>query len=143
MIVREVLIGDDGITIRHTIPTPTGPDDPSYLLRGSSQNPALRRARERLFLAAQLGQDAGLEERLDQRHDALVRDSGPQPVLNGDVRDFVETRFDIRFENPLVGVGREHVYLGDRVVRSASGPKPVGAGFEISLEDRLEHRLES
>jgi site-specific DNA recombinase len=36
LVVREVLIGDDGITIRHTIPTPTGPDDPSYLLRGSS-----------------------------------------------------------------------------------------------------------
>ena len=37
LVVREVLIGDDGITIRHTIPTPTGPDDPSYLLRGSSR----------------------------------------------------------------------------------------------------------
>jgi site-specific DNA recombinase len=38
LVVREVLIGgdDDTITIRHTIPTPTGPDDPSYLLRGSS-----------------------------------------------------------------------------------------------------------
>ena len=39
LVVREVLIGgdDDTITIRHTIPTPTGPDDPSYLLRGSSR----------------------------------------------------------------------------------------------------------
>ena len=37
LVVREVLIGgDDTITIRHSIPTPTGPDDPSYLLRGSS-----------------------------------------------------------------------------------------------------------
>jgi len=25
---------------------------------------------------------------------------------------------------------------------SASGPEPVGAGFEVGLEDRLEHRLE-
>ena len=41
LVVREVLIGgdDDTITIRHTIPTPTGPDDPSYLLRGSSRQP--------------------------------------------------------------------------------------------------------
>ena len=32
LVVREVLIGgdDDTITIRHTIPTPTGPDDPSH-----------------------------------------------------------------------------------------------------------------
>jgi site-specific DNA recombinase len=38
LVVREVLIGgeDDTVTIRHSIPTPTGPDDPSYLLRGSS-----------------------------------------------------------------------------------------------------------
>jgi site-specific DNA recombinase len=39
LIVREVLIGgdDDTVTIRHSIPTPNGgPDDPSYLLRGSS-----------------------------------------------------------------------------------------------------------
>ena len=41
LVVREVLIGgdDDTITIRHSIPTPTGPDDPSYLLRGSSRQP--------------------------------------------------------------------------------------------------------
>jgi site-specific DNA recombinase len=38
LVVREVLIGgdDDTITIRHSIPIPTGPNDPSYLLRGSS-----------------------------------------------------------------------------------------------------------
>jgi site-specific DNA recombinase len=47
LVVREVLIGgdDDTITIRHTIPTPTGPDDPSYLLRGSGHRRPLRRAR--------------------------------------------------------------------------------------------------
>ncbi len=38
LVVREVLVGgnDDKITIRHSIPTPTGPDDRSCLLRGSS-----------------------------------------------------------------------------------------------------------
>jgi site-specific DNA recombinase len=44
LVVREVLIGgnDDTVTIRHSIPTPTGPNDPSYLLRGSSPGPAGR-----------------------------------------------------------------------------------------------------
>jgi site-specific DNA recombinase len=43
LVVREVLIGDDDtITIRHSIPTPTGPDEPSYLLRGSSHLAAAR-----------------------------------------------------------------------------------------------------
>src|SRR5919109_43464 len=39
LVIREVLIGgdDDTITIPHSLPTPNGgPDDPSYLLRGSS-----------------------------------------------------------------------------------------------------------
>ena len=38
LVVREVRIGgdDDNVTIRHSIPTPTGPSEPSYLLRGSS-----------------------------------------------------------------------------------------------------------
>src|SRR5205823_2501377 len=44
LVVREILIGgdDDTVTIRHSIPTPTGPDDPSYLLRGSSRRRPLR-----------------------------------------------------------------------------------------------------
>jgi site-specific DNA recombinase len=39
LVVREVLIGgdDNKITIRHSIPTPTGPSEPSCLLRGSSR----------------------------------------------------------------------------------------------------------
>ncbi len=38
LLVREVLIGgeDDNVTIRHSIPTPTGGTDGSYPLRGSS-----------------------------------------------------------------------------------------------------------
>jgi site-specific DNA recombinase len=43
LVVREILVGgeDDKITIRHSIPTPNpGPDDPSYLLRGSSRRPS-------------------------------------------------------------------------------------------------------
>jgi hypothetical protein len=42
LVVREVLIGDDGITIRHSIPTPTGGDCPDCLLRGSSRRDVLR-----------------------------------------------------------------------------------------------------
>jgi len=47
LVVREVLIGgnNDTITIRHSIPTPTGPNHPSYLLRGSSHLAAARKHR--------------------------------------------------------------------------------------------------
>jgi site-specific DNA recombinase len=37
LVVREVLIGDDDITIRHSIPTPTSDQPPGYLLRLSSR----------------------------------------------------------------------------------------------------------
>ncbi len=42
LVVREVLIGNDTITIRHSIPTPKGGDSPDCLLRGSSRGGASR-----------------------------------------------------------------------------------------------------
>ena len=99
LVVREVLIGDDGITIRHTIPTPAGPDDPSYLLRGSSPWRALRGAR------------------LDCGHDPALEHPRPQPTpqqlehppithppldLNQQrvVIDFVKNSFECRRQAP-------------------------------------------
>ena len=87
LVVREVVIGgdDDTITIRHTIPTPTGPNDPSYLLRGSSHHPALGspgvlavdsavlhhpRAQHR---AQQLQEVTVADPLLDRRHQPRVR----------------------------------------------------------------------
>ena len=58
-------------------------------------------------------------------------------------RSHQSTPRDVCFENPLVGVGREHVNIGDRIVRTASRPETVGAGFEVGLEYRLEHRPQS
>ena len=44
LVVREVLIGGDSdtVTIRYSIPTPKGPDEPSYLLRGSGDDCSAR-----------------------------------------------------------------------------------------------------
>ena len=106
------------------------------------ENPALGRAGDRVPLDALAAEDPSLEERLDQVKDALVSDSGPQPVLDTDMRDFVEARLDIPFHDPLVRVGCEEVYLGDRVMHPASGAEAVAARLEVRLEDRLEHRLE-
>ncbi len=52
LVVREVRIGGDDVTIRHSIPAPSGDDSPSCLLRGSSHFPA---ARERLPAPARPG----------------------------------------------------------------------------------------
>ena len=37
LVVREVLIGEDDVTIRHSIPVPTGDQPPGYLLRSASR----------------------------------------------------------------------------------------------------------
>jgi site-specific DNA recombinase len=94
LVVREVRIGDDGITIRHSIPTPSGDDPPSCLLRGSSHDPALRGAGHRLGKTGLLGQDPGLEERLDEPQHALVLDPVAHALPQGRVVDPVEGRRD-------------------------------------------------
>jgi len=79
LVVREVLVGgnDDSITIRHSIPAPTGSDDPSYLLRGSSPNTAACERRP-------LGARPPLRGRLERLHatSAQVADGqGATPAI--------------------------------------------------------------
>jgi site-specific DNA recombinase len=105
LLVKDVLIGPEKITIRHRIPvrdthpatgrrTPDsdteGDHRPGYPLRWGRGDPALRGAGVTLFQVAVGRHDPGLEERLDQRADPLVRDPGPEPVHEGDMPDFVE-----------------------------------------------------
>ena len=87
-------------------------------------------------------EDPGFQERLDQPQDALVADASPHPGQQRRMRDFVEARRDVAFQHPLVGVGRQHVDLSDRVVGSTLRAEPVGARVEVRLEDRLEDQLE-
>jgi hypothetical protein len=106
------------------------------------EHPTLRRAGDRVLEASLLGQDPGPQERLDERQHALVRDALAHPAHQGRVVDAVEARLDVRLEHPLIRAAGEVAHLGDRVLRPAPGPKPVGARLKISLEDRLQHQLE-
>jgi site-specific DNA recombinase len=75
LVVREVLIGEDDVTIRHSIPVPTGDQPPGYLLRsGSREEPGTSAG----ALAAGVPDDArdvrAAHPRLPQaRHDQPVR----------------------------------------------------------------------
>jgi site-specific DNA recombinase len=144
LIVREVLIGGDGdITIRHSIPTPTGgPDGTGCPLRGSSQDPALRGAGDRRAVQAVLGEDPGPQERLHQTQDALICDPISHPSHQGRVVDLVEARRDVGLKHPLVRARGEVVDLGDRVLGPALRAKAVRTRLEVRLEDRLEHQLQ-
>jgi DNA invertase Pin-like site-specific DNA recombinase len=109
LLIKDVLIGPEKITIRHRIPargSSTGgrrhePDAdtegdhrPGYLLRWEREDAALRRASMGVLAVAEFGEDPGLEERLDQRQHALVFDPAPDPVHQCRVIDGVEARFD-------------------------------------------------
>ena len=92
LVVREVRIGDDGITIRHSIPTPTGGNSPDCLLRGSSQRRALRGSAIPLDQAAVLALQRRFQPPLHVQQDpALVGVVGYR--LQDEVpRDGVEER---------------------------------------------------
>ena len=119
LLVKDILIGPEKITIRHRIPAPAGgagarqrdpgPDTegdhrPSYLLRWGREDPARRGAGVALFLAVR-GHDPGFEERLDQRQYPLILDPSAHPVHQGDMPDFVEARPDVGLQYPAVVAG--------------------------------------
>ncbi|ROO59780.1 site-specific DNA recombinase [Micromonospora sp. Llam0] len=157
LLVKDVLVGPEKITIRHRIPTPTpgstsqadhdqpatqGDQTRSYPLRWGREDPALRRSRERLFSVAVLRQDSGFQERLHPHAHPLVLDPVPEPGHQRRMVDLVETTLDVRLEDPVVSTGSEVVDLGDRVLCAPVGTEPVRARFEVRLVDGFEHRFQ-
>jgi len=67
----------------------------------------LRGAGDRVLHGAILGEDARLEERLDQRQDPLVPDPSSQPTQQAGMRDLVEARRDVSLNHPLIGAAGE------------------------------------
>ena len=156
-VVQDILIGPEKLTIRHRIPvrehaaSGSGHHDTTdtegdmrecSLLRWGRGDAALRSAGRGVSFLTELGEDPGLEERLDQRQHALIRHPGPHPAHQGGVVDGVEARLDIRVQHPLVALGAEQVDLGDRVVRPPPGPEPVRDRHEVSLKDGFQHQFQ-
>ena len=106
------------------------------------KDPSLRGPGRGVPLLTELGEDSGLEERLDQGQHALVLHPRPHPAHQGGVVDGVETRFDVGVQHPPVLLGAEQVDLSDRVVRPPPGPEPVGDRHEVGLENRFQHQLQ-
>ena len=75
LVVREVLIGEDDITVRHSIPIPTGDQPPRYLLRSGSREDADPGVGSHAADPAdEAGQGAADDPRLQaQRHHQPVR----------------------------------------------------------------------
>jgi DNA invertase Pin-like site-specific DNA recombinase len=160
LLVKDVLVGPDKITIRHRIPlrqrttdhgqhadktdnTDTEGEHPRHCpLRWRRDYPALRGSGDRAFCCAGSGHHPGLQEGLHQRQNAFVTDPQPDPVHQRDVVDLVETRLDVGLQHPLIRLGREVVDLRDRVLGSPVRAEPVRARREVRLEDGLQNQLE-
>src|SRR6478672_3238747 len=100
LLVKDVLIGPDKITIRHRIPIrerTTGDaeradstdleDDhqPHCPLRWRGEDPTLRSSRGAVLQTGVLGEHTGLKKRLHQTQDPFVLDPQPHPIQNSGV----------------------------------------------------------
>ena len=78
LVVREILIGEDDVTIRHSIPTPTRDQPPGYLLRlGSREDPDPSARSDAAVVADAARHTAARDPRLQApRHHHAVRRAG-------------------------------------------------------------------
>jgi len=134
LVVREVLIGgdDDTVTIRHSIPTPTGPDDPGYLLRGSSHRAALRRALHPRDQRPVRLLHRSFQPTLHVHHDPFlvtVAHDCPQHQIP---RNGIKEGTDVKIDNPILPEAPLPTNR-DRVHGRAPGTIAVG----VLVEDRL------
>jgi site-specific DNA recombinase len=144
LVVKEVLVGDDTIVIRHCIPVPSvpPPDDAagneSYLLRKRSDTSALRRSLLTTDALSVL-QHAGAQPFLDQSHDALVRNAVLEKPDHPSVVDGIEKPTDVGIEHPVHLLRQQaRIERIQRAVRTATGSKPVGEAEEVRFVDRAE-----
>src|SRR5215472_10925988 len=155
LVVKDVLIGDDTLVIRHCIPivapTPSGgappaagnaggtPNSQNYLLRKGSGTAALRGS---LFGGQQhcVLHHTSLQPFADQAQHASIRDAVLQELYQPSVVDFVEEAFHIQIEYEV------HLLCGNRigqriqcVMLAPAGANTVTEPQEIHLIDRIEH----
>ena len=154
LLVKEILVSDDKIIIRHCIPLPTGPrDGPSaesanaivpsiegYLLRSRSHHRSLPRPPvtdhdDPVF------EHARLQPFLDQADDAPVADPVLQEAYQPVMTDLIEERPDVgvQYEAHLLAADPDTERI-QRIVRAAPGSEPAAEPEEVLLVDRVQQR---
>ena len=152
LVVKEVLVGENDITIRHSIPIPSGSPsnggstsggDPNYLLCKGSDHTALWRSFIHRTHQPVFHHPHG-EERPDQLEHPLVPDPPRYGCHQLVVVDPVEELFQIEINHPAAACGDVLLRLGYRLMCRASGPEPVTVFGKLrvppALQD-LHHRL--
>ncbi len=149
LVVKDVLIGDDTITIRHSISVPQqappqgdnlpprGTHDRNYLLCKGSKRPALwrsliHRSHQPVF------HHTRLQERSNQPEHSLVGDAQRQRLHQSIMVDPVEELLQIQIHHPAAAFGYVLLRLGHRLVRRASGPEPVAVFGKLRVPPALQ-----
>src|SRR5580700_3523832 len=153
LLVKEVLVDNDTITIRHSIPAqpPTSPAGgaplpsngklrvgvESYLLRSGSDDPTLRRSRCARHDTAVLHLHRRLQPALDvEQHPRAVRMMTDRLEQQLPI-DTVEVTFDVDVEHPVVAPAAL-TSLAYGIDRRSAGPVAVGVGMEHRFQARLQ-----
>ena len=155
LLVKDVLVGPDKITIRHCIPVrhnaSSGTDDspetdsegeirPDCQLRWRSHHPTLRGARDRP-LQHPLDHYSCLQPQSQQLEHPPIRDPPADFSQQSVVVDLAEEIGDVELDHELVTLDEPgpQAFLGHR--RRPLRPKPIRAGQKIRLENRFQHDL--
>lgn len=161
LVIKEVLVGDDTIVIRHCIPLPSGsppadsshpPSGPAnpgagrhYLLRSGSDHTALRRSLRR---SVPLGPVTvvtlfyyGREPQSNQVEDRAIRHPPLDAFEQFVVRDRVEVGLHVRVVHFPVPLPQILCDLPQRLVGASPRTIAVRTVLEICLKDRLQDQL--
>ena len=152
LLVKEIVVGDDSITIRHSIPNsnrssggPAGPVDPgvplpsgdgsgaSSLLRTWRDHSALRSAAFAWNAHAALRFERRDQPPLDVQKNPVFLDVGAHRLHQQRVIDLIEGRLDIKLHHPVISPA---AFTSDRhgLLRRPSRPVSIG----VRMEDRVQ-----
>src|SRR6266700_3193965 len=147
LLVKDVLVGEDAITIRHSIPIPSGPsqnggsqpEGPNYLLCKGRGTAALGRPFLHPYPFPIL-QHAGVEPFLDQSHDAPIC----YPVLEEFHQPFVgkpiEKVANIQIEHPVhLSRQQSRIERVQRLMLASPWPEPIRESEKIRFVDSVQH----
>src|ERR1019366_7346205 len=143
LVVKDVLIGDDTITIRHSIPVQQGPpqggclppsqtDGPIYLLCKGSEHPTSRNA---LFARCR-------QHQLQQTHHLVVIDPARNFFKQQMMSDCIEVCSQIQIYHAGLALNDCRCYSMHRLMCGAFGTIAIRSWLEIRLENRLQYELE-
>ena len=141
LLVKEVLVAEDTITIRHSIPIPSGShqnegstsaDGQNYLLCKGSGHPALRNT---LFARCR-------QHQLQQMHHRVVSDPACNFFKQQMMSDCIEVCSQIQIYNVGLPLNDCRCYSMDRLMRGAFGTVAIRPRLKVRFENRFHYELE-